>query len=334
MLNLEDALYVPKKEDILSKISELDIFRMYCSPFKEIDKSFCSELRDDHKPDCRIFLTSGNEFKYKDFATGECLSCFQYIMKKYSVNYGECLKIIINDFKLGVIKTNIDPNFLIGKLEIRVKQPILIQKAEIQIVSQSFNLVDHSYWSQYGISLEMLEEYNVFSSRFVYLNKNDKRTIFEYNKKNPMYAYRFTRDGKYYYKIYWPKGEKGFKWLFSGGAAEDVEGYDQLRLTSDLLVITKSLKDCMAFRLCNIDAISLQGEANKLEFSFLEKLKKRFERIVVVYDNDEQGIKGAKGLRQQYGLDYFVLEEAKDLSDLIKLKGLEYAKENIRKIII
>ena len=332
MLNLEDALYIPKAEDILAKISELDIFERYCTPFKEIDKSFCSELREDTKPDCRIFLTNGNQYKYKDFATGECLNAFQYIMKKYSVNYSECLKIIVNDFKLGIIKTDINPGLLIGKLEIREKKIFVPQKAEIQIVSQPFTLVDYNYWNQYGISLEKLQEFDVFSCSHVYLRKGDKSSVYLYNKKNPMFAYRFEKEGKFYYKIYWPLAEKGKKWLFSG-YKENLEGYDQLPLNGDILVLTKSLKDVICYNLIGYPAISLQGESNKLEWDTLEKLKKRFNRIVCNYDSDEHGYQAMNKIYKDYNLMCYSFEEAKDLSDLIKLKGLDYSKKLVDNLI-
>ena len=34
-------------DDILAKISEYEIFKKYCSNFKEVNRAFCSELRKD-----------------------------------------------------------------------------------------------------------------------------------------------------------------------------------------------------------------------------------------------------------------------------------------------
>ena len=56
--------------------------------------------------------------------------------------------------------------------------------------------------------------------------------------------------------------EEEMQWLFNGGSAKDIEGYDQLSLNGDTLILTKSLKDCMCYRLLGYDAISLQGETN------------------------------------------------------------------------
>lgn len=318
------------REEILSRISEYDIFKRYCSNFIDIDKSFCSDLRKDSNPDCRIHINYNNELRYKDFAAGDYLDCWKYVMAKFNCNYYEALSIIANDFNIRNIKINIDPSLVIGK-EIKVEKPIIKVKSNITIVEQPFNLIDHDYWGQFGISLDVLQEYNVFAAKYVYLLKGDKRHVFEYTKNNPCYAYRFTRDGAYTYKIYWPlTKDKKFKWLFSGGASEDVEGLDQLPLYGDLLILTKSLKDCMCYKVLGYSAISLQGEANKLDNDLVNKLLKRFNKIVVNYDNDEQGIKSTLGLNQQYRFDYFYIDKHKDLSDYIKSEGLNKAKKMLK----
>lgn len=329
MLSFEDASIPVSKEEILSKISELDIFKRYCSNFVELNKSFCSDLRLDKSPGVRIYTTEYNTVRYKDFASGDHLDCWNYVMRKFNCTYHEALNVIVNDFRIKEMKINLSPRILLSNDEIKMSLNVPRVKASISIVQQPFNLVDYEYWNQFGISLELLEEYNVFSAKYVYLVKGDKRYTYSYSKSNPSYAYRFTRDGNYYYKIYFPKAEKNRKWLFSGGASEDIEGYDQLPLNGELLILTKSLKDCMCFNLIGIPAISLQGEANKLEQELVNKLLKRFDRIVTVYDNDVEGIRGAKRFKQQYDFDYFFIEEAKDLSDLIKLKGLDYSKKMI-----
>lgn len=312
--------------DILRRISEYDIFERYCSNFKEIDVPFCSELRLDNHPSACIYIAKNNRLYYKDYAQGDHMNCWFYVMAKYGCNFGEAVNIVANDFNLKSGPTTLNPVMVLSNDELRVPVPIKPRpKSNITIVEQPYNMVDYEYWSKYGISLELLAEYNVFSAKVVYLVKGNKRVTFEYNKKNPCYAYRFTRDDQYNYKVYWPLGEKGFKWLFSGGAA-DLGGYDQLPLHGDVLILTKSLKDCMCYNVLGYPAISLQGEANKLSQELVNELLKRFKKIIINYDNDEQGIKSAKALEKQYGFKSFLVDKHKDLSDYIAVEGLESAK--------
>ena len=328
MFDLKDAYQNVDINFILNNVSEYDIWKRYCSNFEEIDKPFLSELYNDRNPACRIKHNKFNKLIYKDFGTGDTYSCFDYIQIKYSCNFKESLKIVYNDFKLGSIKYDILPQLVLNNQPEVIKT---VNKSFIEIVPQPFKLVDYDYWMQYGIPLTLLEDYDVFSCRIVYLHTKDGRTItFNYRDDNPIYAYRFCNEGKYSYKIYFPLSkDKKHKWLFSGGSSTDIEGYDNLPLHGEKLILTKSLKDCMVYNLLGLPAISLQGETNKLSIDFVNKLLKRFNEIVVNYDNDEEGIRGSKRLNQQYGFKYFYTDDYKDLSDYTKDRGLLSAKEMI-----
>lgn len=339
-LNFNEAKTPITSYDILRKVSEYDIFKRYCKNFMEIDVPFCSELRQDNNPSCRVFISNNNAILYKDFGTGECFNCFGYVSKKFYCNYFESLNIIANDFNIGHLNTLElpDPKIIIGgegNLQNELKTPKTKVKSIINITSQPFNATDYAYWSQFGISLEVLQDYDVFSAKNVYLFKGNKRYIWEYKKSNPCYAYRFTNDGHYNYKIYWPLEEKHKKWLFSGSPL-DIEGYDCLDLHGELLILTKSLKDVLCLRMMDINAVSLQGEHNKLDNETFHKLSKRFDRIVVMYDNDEPGQKGANYLVKTYNLKSVIIpieSGCKDISDYVKKFGLEEGKKLMDKLI-
>lgn len=331
-LDISGASITPTATSILSKVSEFDIFKEYCGPFEEVDKTFCSELRNDKKPGVSIYINAQNSLRYKDFASGDHYDCFSYVMAKYNCTYHESLNIISNDFNLSSAKANIsNAGIVFVSNKVAQKQQKPRPKAKIEIVSQNFNITDYEYWDQFGIPLSLLIEYNVFSAKYVYLTRGNKRVNFEYRKANPCYAYRFTNDGSYSYKIYWPLSKEAkFKWLFSGGASSNIEGYDQLPLSGETLILTKSLKDCMCYNVLGYPAISLQGESNKLENDLVVKLLKRFDKIIVNYDNDEAGYKGAKRLCDQYGFESIFIDGAKDVSDYIKANSIEEAREMIK----
>ena len=90
------------KDVILSRITEYDIFRYYCSSFKNINTKFCSELRKDNTPTVSI-IKWNSKLLYKDFGYEEhTLDCFSYIQIKYNVNFFDCLRVIDNDFNLDL----------------------------------------------------------------------------------------------------------------------------------------------------------------------------------------------------------------------------------------
>ncbi len=320
-------------EFILNRISEFDIFKMYCSGFKELNQSFKSEFYNDTNPGCRIYQKPDGRLSYKDFGTGDSFDCFSYVQRKWNLTFNECLNVILNDF--GLLKGQniaIDKQFLLGKENVS-KIENNASKVVISIVSRNWRLIDYNYWMKYGISFDLLEQYDVYPCSTVYLNSRGKTTVIQESKDNPIYAYRFEYEGVYSYKIYRPLAEKRWKWLFSGGNSKNIEGFDQLPFFGKTLILTKSLKDCICFNLIGYPAISLQGEANKLENELVTKLLKRFDEIVVIYDNDDQGKKSSLSLQKQYNFRILFIEEAKDLSDLIELKGLEESKIIIDKLI-
>src|SRR3972149_5414405 len=87
---------------ILSKVSELDLFRYYCPNFIESGRMFLSEFRSETSPSCKIDNYKGR-IVFKDFGDGKgTLSPFDYVMKKYHVDYFTALSVINRDFNLGL----------------------------------------------------------------------------------------------------------------------------------------------------------------------------------------------------------------------------------------
>jgi 5S rRNA maturation endonuclease (ribonuclease M5) len=322
---------------IQSRVSELDIFKMYCNNFTEIGKCFKSEFYEDNNPSCVIYQNKNNKLNYKDFGSDDHLDCYAYIMKKYNCNFSESLNIIASDFNILSIKVDVPVDYVLGS-NYNKQSLVTYKKPEISIVPRNWNIVDYNFWTKrYGFEFKILEEYDIVPLEYCYLHKGDKTIVFKYDKLNPMYAYRFTFDGKFSYKIYWPLSpDKKRKWLFSGGSSYNIEGEDCLPLHGDLLVITKSLKDIIALKLMGYNAISLQGEANRLEQSMVDRFLKRFKEIIILYDNDEQGVKSSNKITSNYGFrSVFIPKEynSKDPSELIENLGFKDAKIIIDSII-
>lgn len=332
--------YSIKIEDIESSVSEFQIFKAYCPNFIELDKDFKSEFYDDNKPDCRIYVNDRNKLSYHDFGNNDHMNCYTYIMKKYTCNFAECLRIIANDFNLVGMKsqTSVRPNFMFGREKLADMKYVAKDKPTIEIVSRNWNLTDYNYWfKKYCISFEWLMSYNVVPCSYVYLKRGENTTVFADSKTSPIYAYKFVYNGITSYKIYFPlSSNPKHKWLFSGAVDKHTEGYDQLPKKDSLLIITKSLKDVIACRLCGYSAISLQGEGNKFANDLYNNLKDRFDQFIVFYDNDKGGQEGAEVISSKFGFKSIIIPEeyeSKDLSDLIANKGLNEATQVLNKLI-
>lgn len=319
MFDLNDAYTTITVEEILNKIPQDVLWKYYC-PQWEVGKLFLSPLYKDTKPSCSIFNTDNNNLMLKDFGTGEVYNIFNFIKAKYNITFNEVLNVISNDFNLRKVHYDVKPKEYEG---LSVEEKLLLKPSRTNIIieKQPYNYTDFSYWTGlFKIPLTILEKYNVYSCKTVWLYKNDRIIRFDYRKSNPIYAYEFKNNGIISYKIYFPLADKKHKWLNNCNDSI-IQGYDQLSINANPKILTKSLKDVMCYRVLGYDAIALQSETNRLP----EKLN-----VIVNYDNDDEGRKGTDRLVNEYGFKYFYIDEAKDLSDYIKDFGLKKAKTMLK----
>lgn len=104
----------------------------------------------------------------------------------------------------------------------------------------------------------------------------------------------------------------------------------------DDLVITKSLKDVMVLYEHGIPAIAPCSENLFVSDSQYDRLKKKYKRIYLFYDNDEPGIKAMCKIKKQH-TDLRVLflprhGSDKDISDYRKAHGNKNTIELINKV--
>lgn len=73
----------------------------------------------------------------------------------------------------------------------------------------------------------------------------------------------------------------------------------------------------------------------KIDHDFMKSLKKRFKTIIIFYDNDEAGLKGAKLNCKEHNLDSVIIpveSKVKDISDYIKEYGILETKKLINNL--
>lgn len=334
MYNLQDAYEEVTMAEVLSKVSQMELWKYYCSNFEKVDTFFKSEFYNDSNPSCRI-TSKGTRLYYTDYGTGQYFgNALDYVQFKYNCTLRECLRIVANDFGLKKLNLKVRPDINLKNLH----EKLLIKpKADIQIITQPFNLVDYNYWGKFKLSFDDLESDEVTAAKYVFLTNQRGELRYEYTNKNPIYAYKeYDIDCNFLgYRIYMPLASKGRKW-FNNTTNTAVQGIKGLAKKGKLLIITKSLKDVMVLRKMGYNAISLASETTSLSKEIYEKLIKRFDKIISLYDNDESGIKGAKSLADLYGIKaYFIPLETncKDVSDLVDSLDLKEGKRIVKKLI-
>jgi hypothetical protein len=319
------------EEEILSRITCIDIFAYYIGKDFKMGRAMCSPLRKDKSPSFTIFRHNSGKFFFKDFSTGNSGDCFTFLTKMFGITRFNTYRLIDNDFQLGISKKSFTaPTKQHVGVHIKEFENIEPSSTTIQIKSRPWNSQeDKTFWSKYGICCTTLNKFNVKPASNVWVNGN---LIVSSNKYNPIYAYDFG-EGKV--KIYQPYSK--FKWL-SNTNVSDLQGLSQLPKSGDTLVITKSLKDVMCLDVFGIPSVSPSSESCIIPAEVVSSLYDRFARIYILYDFDRTGISFANKHRKLYGFtplfftngkfntfDY----KSKDFSDFIALNGVRGAAKLI-----
>lgn len=315
-----------KKEDpitldyILSRVTEYDIYARYIGQFK-IGYIYNSPFREDKNPSFGIFRSrKTGKLLFKDHGNGLCGDVIRFVQEYTGItNYNELLKQIVKDL-------NIKNNTVLKSTKAYEKS----EETVIGVVRQEFTNVDKAFWQQFGITLDTLKRYNVSSIKY-YLCDGIVKGI--YKDESPMYAYKVYDK----FKIYRPLADKYTKWR-NNLTENDIQGFKQLPKTGDVLIITKSMKDVMCLYEMGISAISPSSESTFIPNKVLEQLKKRFKRIIILFDRDEAGVKYLRKMSLKTGLEGLLIHKkfkAKDVSDAIKANDFETIKkwlyENIKR---
>lgn len=327
-----DFQFQPKltKELILSRFSEEQIMEFYLRiPIKK--GLFRSPLRRDKEPTCSFYRSGKGDLIFKDFATGQHLNVFGVVQSLFNCDYFEALKIIANDF--GIVRDkSITRNP--GKIN---SNPVQIKDKEmskIQIEVQDFSELELKWWGKYGIDLNILKKFDVYSCRHLFLNGQ----LFAKSQQHcPIFGYYGKKyQGLELWRCYFPK-RTSFRFI-TNWPSKKIQGYDQLPKRGKLLVITKSMKDVMCLYSCGITACAPNSETQFVSDSVLDDLKQRFRHIVVLFDNDETGISFMNKLKKKHSdLIYTWIPRrynAKDISDYYKEYGRKETLNLIKEFVL
>ena len=310
------------KDFILSKVNQESIMQYYTKHDVSSKKLVTSCLRSDNHVTVGYYKSKSGILYMHDFATNEHLDCWNVVMRMFNVNYYQALKIIAKDF--GLISSEVPKN-----------RPIIVnsikenESANIQVQIKKYEKEELEWWKSFGISIKTLKKYHIYSLQYVFLNGELKFTS---SDKCPIYGYYFGKDKnkRELWKIYFPFNKKQGIRFINNLPKKILQGYHQLPKTGNLLIITKSMKDCAAMYEFGIAAVSTPSESTFISDKQLEEFKCRFRHILVIYDSDKPGRHNLWLIRKKYPeLNYYILppDLEKDFTDSIKKIGVDKMRE-------
>lgn len=305
------------KEFLLSKNTQETYFEHYLGiPVKKGNFVSPAIIRTDKKPTCAFFKDGKGILRYKDFA-GPTFDFVGAVMYIYQVSYYKALRIIANDF--GYLDlTDVQKNP--PKIEYSNNVLKETEKAIIQVETQEFSKKELLWWDSFGISLNTLKRFKVFSIKSVFLNGSYFGSS---SDRSPIYGYYggVNSNGDELWRLYMPTKIK-YRFL-SNWSSTMIQGAKQLPKEGEFIVITKSLKDVMALYEFGITAIAPNSENLFLTEAQYAKVSNKFKKIYLLYDRDLPGVKAANKIRKQFkNVEVLLMPKVKDFTDYIKKYGI------------
>ena len=265
---------------------------------------------DERTPSMYLFVhNKQKEYYFKDFSSGNYGNKIDLVMLLYNIDYYQAINKIINDFK--------------GEPKFESINQIEETKFEIkEIEFRSLNSKDILFWNQFNIDKNLLIEYNIKPIFTLSIQKNRLIKI----ANDYMYAYSDLSNNVY--KIYQPFN-KEFKFF---NIKSYISGIENLKYT-DNLIICSSLKDCLSLKsLYNFDVIAPESETTIIKEYIINNLKEKYKTILTLFDNDNPGNMCKKKYYNLYNIDGIILPLAKDISDSIKIHGIQEVKNHLNKL--
>jgi hypothetical protein len=273
----------------------------------------------DKVPSMFIYCTGG-VYKFKDFSSGFQGDALELVKALFNLSSrGHAANKIINDYQEYLLHNDVP-----AVVEFKFHDKFKVVDYEMR----HWNTQDSKFWTSFKIGSSLLAKYNVVPLSFFTMEKKEENGSMLSYKFSKAYTYGYFREDGELYKIYMPKvTEKKFIKV-----QNYVQGIDQLKYEAKYLVITSSLKDLMCFNklgIGNVECIAPDSENTMIGESVMGKLSKQYSKIIVLFDNDEPGIKAAQRYKDKYGYDYVILDMSKDLSDSVKDYGIEAVRDKL-----
>jgi hypothetical protein len=279
----------------------------------------------DNIPSMFVYYdVTSSSYKYKDFSSG------------YQGDHINLVKRLLNLEKAGQAIGKILQDYNDYLVDHKYKSvPEIKPHGKFKVTDYSMRHwtdLDEKYWTPFGITSQELENYNVVPLAYYKMTKEDENGKLHVINIKSNYLYGYFKEDGMLYKIYQPKviSKKFIK------VRDYTQGDEQLTYDCKYLIITSSLKDLLSFNalgIGNIESVAPDSENTMLPKVIIEKYIEKYEKVLVMFDNDEPGIKAMIKYEKLHGTKQVLLQMEKDLSDSVKKHGVNMVRNNVLPLI-
>lgn len=298
-------------KDILERVSEADILAFYLN-ITTVPCVVCSPLREDKNPSFGFYSLDGKKIYYKDLSTGDKGGLFDLLTKLWLCDYPKAIERVYNDMCKFSATTTVKKQGLTSVTTSNTYS----KNMDLQCKVREWREHDIEYWNKYGISIKWLKYADVYPISHKIVIKDDKKYVLSADKY--AYAYVERKEGNVTLKIYQPYNKDGYKWSNKHDSSV-ISLWTKVPKQFTNICICASLKDALClWANTGIPSIAVQGEGYNISETAVKELRKNYDNIYILFDNDEAGITDAKRLAEKTGFTNIVLpkfEGGKDVSD-------------------
>lgn len=319
-INLDDSIELTT-EFILKKVSEQQIYEYYLGEKVTKEVTLC-RFHKDKSPSMGFYINRSGNIRFKCFACGTNGGVFDFVQNLLNLSFIDTLKHIIDNV------VNIRAR--------KIKKPLIVKPFEskgVYIEYRGWDLNDLKYWGKYYITLEELSFFNVKPANRVFYLKDNKYSIWAVNTvSNPVYVYHYGNGCKVYRPL--NPSSKG-KW-FQNTKSSDLQGLESLKLNSDIVFITSSLKDAIILYKLGYTAVAPGSENALIDLDFINDLKSKNKTIILFNDSDTPGYNQSFKLSKIYEVNYIFIPSYygyKDISDFTESYGLEESGKLVSRLL-
>src|SRR6188508_1685488 len=325
---------------VYENVDQVEAYNYYLGYYPNTRDFYSSPFTSDSNPRFKV----DNDYKlvFKCFSTGKTGDFVSLVRELFlGLTFQEVLNKIVYDVnKLQGVSKGISKSISF-KSSIQAANLDITRRSEIQVVlfDNEEPLSFLNYWKRFYIDYKLLRLYDVRAAKIVFYKRDREDNTEEpipikyYKDTDIIIRYLVNSE----YKIYKPltKNKKD-KWL-STFSSNCIFGFKQLDYSLDIVIISKSSKDILVWRLLGYNAISLPTEASRLWKEFVDYLRSKFKYIICILDNDKAGVTSMENYKELWGIDYIVLpegkERCKDLAEIIETESIVYTQSLVNVLI-
>ena len=279
---------------LLNDVNDYTIYTHFIGREIKCGEFINSPIRYDETPSFNIYYPRHQKWDgqmlFKDYS-GPSGNVFQFV--HHWAKYNENISLNTNKEIVMYIKEKLS-------LETELKPYIVAspEKLDAKVYNISilprFSSKHIEYLSELGIDPDFARDiYKVYPCEYL---MNEYSQVIHDFRGTVTFAYVIFDK----FKLYQPNVENFIK-FFNHCPSDYIQGYEQCRMdVKDVLIITKSMKDILVIQSHTdrwYDIISPHGEGYNIPEHWINWYL-QYDRIVIMYDPDEAGIKGANRLRK------------------------------------